>query len=117
MASTVFGVLFIILLLFIVGQVFWKPLAILFKIGLRLILGRVGRIVYGAPDPKAGAAGSSVDLLGETCFNHRVEVTGGVLEEKCAYAVQEFFRRLRNKDTDKTLEEEEAEKGCYAGSE
>jgi inhibitor of the pro-sigma K processing machinery len=39
MASTVFGVLFIILLLFIVGQVFWKPLAILFKIGLRLILG------------------------------------------------------------------------------
>ncbi len=81
------------------------------------IQGRVGRIVYGAPDPKAGAAGSCVDLLGKTCFNHRVEVTGGVLEEKCAHAVQEFFRRLRKKDTDKTLEEAEAEKGCYAGPE
>lgn len=68
------------------------------------IQGRVGRIVYGAPDPKAGAAGSCVDLLSKTCFNHQVEVTGGVLEEKCAHAVQEFFHRLRQKDTDKTAE-------------
>lgn len=59
------------------------------------IQGRVQRIVYGAPDPKAGAAGSCVDLLGETCFNHRVEVAGGVLREKCARLLQEFFRKLR----------------------
>jgi tRNA(adenine34) deaminase len=60
------------------------------------IQGRVGRIVYGADDPKAGAAGSCVDLLGETCFNTQVQVTGGILKEKCAYVVQEFFRRLRS---------------------
>lgn len=59
------------------------------------IQGRVKKIVYGAADPKAGAAGSCVDLLGETCFNHRVEVVGGVLEEKCVQVVQSFFRRLR----------------------
>jgi tRNA(adenine34) deaminase len=59
------------------------------------IQGRIKKIVYGAADPKAGAAGSCVDLLGETCFNHSVEVVGGVLEEKCAQIVQGFFRRLR----------------------
>lgn len=59
------------------------------------IQGRVKKIVYGAPDPKAGAAGSCIDLLGETCFNHKVEVVGGVLGEKCAKVVQGFFRRLR----------------------
>lgn len=62
------------------------------------IQGRVGRIVYGAADPKAGAAGSCVDLLSETCFNHQVQVTGGVMKEKCAHLIQEFFRRLRSRD-------------------
>ena len=56
------------------------------------IQARLDRIVFGAYDPKAGAAGSCVDLLGETCFNHQVEVTGGVLEEKCVQIVQNFFK-------------------------
>ncbi len=59
------------------------------------IQGRLDRVVYGAADPKAGAAGSCVDLLSLGCFNHRLEVTGGVLADRCAYVLQEFFRRLR----------------------
>ncbi|MDR9756554.1 MAG: tRNA adenosine(34) deaminase TadA [Thermacetogeniaceae bacterium] len=79
------------------------------------IQGRLDRIVFGAYDPKAGAAGSCVDLLGESCFNHQVEVTGGVLEEKCAQIVQNFFKRLRSGElpADSTVGEREA--GCYPG--
>ena len=80
------------------------------------IQGRVGRIVYGAADPKAGAAGSCVDLLSETCFNHQVQVTGGILEEKCAYVVQEFFRRLRSGENKNESRVEPVE-GCSPGQE
>jgi tRNA(adenine34) deaminase len=59
------------------------------------ILGRLQRLVYGAPDPKAGAAGSCLDILSLTCFNHQVAVLGGVCAEACAGIVQHFFRRLR----------------------
>ena len=78
------------------------------------IQGRLDRIVFGAYDPKAGAAGSCVDLLGESCFNHQVEVTGGVLEEKCAQIVQNFFKRLRSGElhTDSTVGKSE---GCSPG--
>lgn len=78
------------------------------------IQGRVGRIVYGAADPKAGAAGSCVDLLSETCFNHQVEVTGGIMEEKCAYVVREFFRRLRSGENKNEAQGEPVE-GCSPG--
>ncbi len=56
---------------------------------------RLERVVYGARDPKAGAAGGCVDLLAQECFNHRVEVTGGVCEEACARILREFFQHLR----------------------
>lgn len=59
------------------------------------ILARLQRLVYGAPDPKAGACGSCLDLLSLTCFNHRVAVEGGVCAGACAGIVQNFFRRLR----------------------
>ncbi len=59
------------------------------------ILARLQRLVYGAPDPKAGAAGSCLDLLSLTCFNHQVTVLGGVCAEACTGIVQHFFRRLR----------------------
>lgn len=77
------------------------------------IQGRVQRIVYGAPDPRAGAAGSCVDLLGATCFNHRVEVAGGVLGEKCTRLVQEFFRKLRSGEVNGTVPSPEPEEGCH----
>ncbi|KFM93970.1 cytidine and deoxycytidylate deaminase zinc-binding region family protein [Paenibacillus macerans] len=58
---------------------------------------RVPHVVYGAPDPKAGCAGTLMNLLQEPRFNHRTEVTAGVLQEECASLLTSFFRRLRQK--------------------
>jgi len=60
-----------------------------------VVLGRVPRVVYGAPDPKAGAAGSVLDVLGEPRLNHRPEVAGGLLATESAALLQEFFARRR----------------------
>ncbi len=80
------------------------------------IQARLDRIVYGAADPKAGAAGSCVDLLSRDCFNHRVAVTGGVLAGKCAFVVQEFFRKLRATGTEQDREPGKLPgRGCHAG--
>jgi tRNA(adenine34) deaminase len=60
-----------------------------------VVLGRVPRVVYGAPDPKAGAAGSVLDVFGEPRLNHRPEVAGGLLAGESAALLQEFFARRR----------------------
>jgi tRNA(adenine34) deaminase len=62
-----------------------------------LVLARVDRVVYGAPDPKAGAAGSLWDVVRDRRLNHRPEVVAGVLEPECAEVLRAFFadRRLR----------------------
>ena len=60
-----------------------------------MVQARIDRLVYGVPDPKAGAAGTLVDLLRDDRFNHQVEVVGGVREEECRGLLQEFFARLR----------------------
>jgi tRNA(adenine34) deaminase len=60
-----------------------------------IVLARLGRVVYGAADPKAGACGSVLDVLGERRLNHRAELTGGVLAEECGERLREFFRRRR----------------------
>jgi tRNA(adenine34) deaminase len=60
-----------------------------------IILGRVPRVVYGAPDPKAGAAGSVFDVLGEPRLNHRPEVAGGLLAVESSALLQEFFAGRR----------------------
>ncbi len=60
-----------------------------------MIQARLERLVYGAPDLRFGAHGSVVDILSETRFNHRVEVSAGVLAEESAALLQTFFRRLR----------------------
>jgi tRNA(adenine34) deaminase len=60
-----------------------------------IVLGRVGRVVYGTADPKAGAAGSVIDVLGERRFNHRPVVEGGLLREECAALLVEFFASRR----------------------
>lgn len=59
---------------------------------------RVATLVYGAADPKAGAAGSVIDVIGQPRFNHRVEVVSGVLEEECRDIIQGFFRELRERE-------------------
>ena len=60
-----------------------------------IVLARVPRVVFAAPDPKAGAAGSVLDVLGETRLNHRPEVTGGVLADEAAELLRGFFRERR----------------------
>ena len=60
-----------------------------------IVLARVPRVVYGAPDPKAGAAGSVLDVLGEPRLNHRPEVAGGLLGEDSAGLLREFFLTRR----------------------
>ena len=56
---------------------------------------RVGRLVFGAYDSKAGAAGSVLDLTAERRLNHRIEVNGGVLQPECAQLLQDFFETKR----------------------
>jgi tRNA(adenine34) deaminase len=63
-----------------------------------LVQFRVKRVVYGAKDPKAGGAGSVVDLLRESRFNHQVEAVEGVMEADCRAVMQRFFQDLRQKD-------------------
>ncbi|MFB9676917.1 tRNA adenosine(34) deaminase TadA [Streptosporangium vulgare] len=61
------------------------------------VLARVDRVVYGAADPKGGAAGSLWDVIRDRRLNHRPEVLGGVLADECAAVLTEFFtaRRMR----------------------
>jgi tRNA(adenine34) deaminase len=56
-----------------------------------IVLARVPRVVYGASDPKAGAAGSVLDVLTEPRLNHRPEVSGGLLAEESASLLRDFF--------------------------
>lgn len=60
-----------------------------------LVLARVDRLVYGAADPKTGATGSVLDLVRHPAFNHRLQVTSGVLAEECADVLQHFFATRR----------------------
>ena len=62
-----------------------------------LMHARVARLVYGAADPRVGAAGTVFDLASDSRFNHRLEVTGGVLEAECRSIIQEFFQSRRGK--------------------
>lgn len=60
-----------------------------------LVHARVARVVFGAWDPKAGAAGSLTDVFSIEGLNHRVDVFGGVLAEDCGRLLSEFFRQRR----------------------
>ena len=60
-----------------------------------IVLARVPRVVFGAPDPKAGAAGSVLDVLAEPRFNHRPEVERGLLADESASLLRDFFAARR----------------------
>ena len=60
-----------------------------------IVLARIPRVVYGAPDPKAGAAGSVLDVLGEPRLNHRPRVDAGLLAEESAALLESFFAARR----------------------
>lgn len=59
------------------------------------VLARVGRVVFGAPDPKAGACGSLYNLCADPRLNHEPEVRGGVRADACGALLREFFARRR----------------------
>jgi tRNA(adenine34) deaminase len=61
-----------------------------------IVLARVSRVVYAAPDPKAGAAGSVMNVLAEPRLNHRPDVSGGLLAEEGAALLRSFFGSRRN---------------------
>ena len=60
-----------------------------------LVQSRIDRLVFGTMDPKAGAVGSLYNLAQEPRFNHRLEVTSGVLQSACSQALKDFFAGLR----------------------
>lgn len=62
-----------------------------------IILARVGRLVYGAPDPKAGACGSVLDVIHDQRLNHSLPVTSGVLADECGQLLRDFFAMKRRR--------------------
>ena len=64
-----------------------------------MVHARIGALVYGAPEPKAGAVVSTQRAHEHPALNHRIEVVGGVLEEECRAVMQEFFQERRSRAT------------------
>jgi tRNA(adenine34) deaminase len=60
-----------------------------------LVNARIERLVYGVPDPKAGAVDTLFDLVRDARLNHRVTVTSGVLADQCGALLRDFFRERR----------------------
>lgn len=60
---------------------------------------RLKRVVFGAADPKTGAAGSVIDLFAQTQLNHQTQVQGGILAQECATVLQAFFKLRRGRKT------------------
>ena len=65
-----------------------------------LLQARVSRLVFGAPDPRTGACGSVIDLPGNSRWNHRIDVVGGVLAEESAALLRSFFVARRSSPGD-----------------
>jgi tRNA(adenine34) deaminase len=62
-----------------------------------ILLSRINKIVYGAADPKAGCAGTLMNLLQDSRFNHQCEVMSGVKSEECGQLLSQFFKDLRDR--------------------
>jgi tRNA(adenine34) deaminase len=60
---------------------------------------RIHRVIFGCADPRAGAAGSVINLLQLPSINHQCDITSGVLQSECAAILQDFFRKKRSLDT------------------
>jgi tRNA(adenine34) deaminase len=65
-----------------------------------IVLARIPTVVFGTADPKAGAAGSVLDVLAEPALNHRPEVIAGIRREECAALLRDFFAGRRGKSAD-----------------
>ncbi|MEK3912008.1 tRNA adenosine(34) deaminase TadA [Paenibacillus sp. FSL H7-0331] len=62
-----------------------------------IVQARIPQVIYGTVDPKAGCAGTLMNLLQEDRFNHQVDVISGVLQDECSLLLTQFFRKLRAK--------------------
>ena len=62
-----------------------------------IILSRIPKVVYGATDPKGGCAGTFMNLLQDSRFNHQSEIVSGVLAEECGMLLSTFFQELRSR--------------------
>src|SRR5437762_3985939 len=62
-----------------------------------LVHTRIRRVIFGCMDPAAGAAGSVMNLLQMSAFNHRCDIASGVLQNECAVILQDFFRETRRR--------------------
>ncbi|MGZ9586677.1 tRNA adenosine(34) deaminase TadA [Paenibacillus marinisediminis] len=67
-----------------------------------IVQSRVPQVVFGTGDPKAGCAGTLMNLLQEDRFNHRTEIVEGVLQEECAALLKDFFKKLRTRSKTQT---------------
>nr|WP_307229394.1 tRNA adenosine(34) deaminase TadA [Bacillus chungangensis] len=66
-----------------------------------IILSRIEKVYFGAADPKAGCAGTLMNLLEDDRFNHQSQVVGGVMKDECGELLRDFFRKLRLKQKTK----------------
>lgn len=74
-----------------------------------MILARMKKVIFGAFDPKAGTAGTFMNLLQDSRFNHQVEVDQGVLEEECQEILRSFFKGLRERNKKRKQEAKQAQ--------
>ncbi|OFT02545.1 tRNA-specific adenosine deaminase [Granulicatella sp. HMSC31F03] len=74
-----------------------------------MILARMKKVVFGAFDPKAGTAGTFMNLLQDSRFNHQVEVEQGILEDECKEILQQFFKGLRERNKKRKQEAKQAQ--------
>ena len=82
-----------------------------------IVQARIPRVVIGCMNPKAGCAGSVLDLLHEDGFNHQAEVETGVLGEECSRMMKDFFKELREEGKRKKAEKtEEIKEDSHAGN-
>lgn len=77
-----------------------------------IVQARIPQVVMGCPNPKAGCAGSILNILNMPQFNHQVQITGGILEQECSDLLKKFFTelRIRNKADKERKREEQTQK-------
>lgn len=61
-----------------------------------IVQARIPKVIIGAPNLKAGSAGTIINLFDVEKFNHQVEILGGILEDECSQILKDFFKKLRN---------------------
>ena len=74
-----------------------------------MTLARLKKVTFGAFDPKAGTAGTFMNLLQDERFNHQVDVEQGILEDECKEILQTFFKGLRERNKQRKQEAKEAQ--------